>query len=197
MAFAPGRRRRGLSEFGRSDERKIQPGRPHPAASGRARSGWREFRPLAPNEFGRELAAFVESDEDAARLFAEARALDTVLSYAPEGLPGREIETRILAAASALRQDRGVSLPDSAALIGRRPDGTITRAFRTVSRPSLWGGAALLAASLVIGIFIGLTGEAVPALRGISMFASYDSEAGIALSGSLFEPSGLHEQGEL
>ena len=68
--------------------------------------------------------------------------------------------------------------------------------FRVPSR-SFWGEAALLAASLALGIYIGMSGEAVPTLRGLDMMASTDGDAAMAFSGSLFEPSGLHDQEQL
>ncbi len=150
-----------------------------------------------PERSRARLAAFVESNDEAARLFAEARALDKVLSHAPKGSPRLEIEARIMAAASSLPQSRGGALDGEISPAGRRRDGAMGRAFMPAFRPSLWGGAALLAASLVAGIFIGLTGQAVPALRSVALLASSESDAGIAFSGSLFEPSGIHEQGEL
>jgi hypothetical protein len=42
-----------------------------------------------------------------------------------------------------------------------------------------------------------MSGEAVPTLRGLDMMASTDGDAAMAFSGSLFEPTGLHDQEQL
>lgn len=68
--------------------------------------------------------------------------------------------------------------------------------FRVPSR-AFWGEAALLAASLALGIYIGMSGDAVPTLRDLDMIATTDDDAAMAFSASLFEPSGLHDQEQL
>ena len=176
------------------------------------------------------LSAFVESDEEAARLFAEAKALDRVLCRAPEGKPGAALESCILRAAFQRSQDRGVS-PGLEIRLERFPEkwisvfrkktrqnkererfsgsmevenalGGAARSkarqfpFRVPSR-SFWGEAALLAASLALGVYIGVSGEAVPTLRDLDMIASADGDAAMAFSGSLFEPGGLHDREQL
>jgi len=144
------------------------------------------------------LSAFIEADEAAARLYAEHKVLDRVLCCAPQGSPRLEIEKCVITAAFALRQNRG-----SSSLVEMPLGGSATRT-RLLPFPirlptgSLWGEVALLAASLVLGVYIGASGDAVPALRGIDMLASStDGGAGVAFAGSLFEPSGLHEQEQL
>ena len=142
------------------------------------------------------LSAFVESDQEAARLFAEAKALDRVLYCAPEGKAGVTLEGCILRAAFQMPQNRGPA-PGFEIRLGGSPRSRVQQfPFRLPSR-SFWGEAALLAASLALGIYIGMSGEAVPTLRGLDMIASTDGDAAMAFSGSLFEPSGLHEQEQL
>jgi hypothetical protein len=143
------------------------------------------------------LSAFIEQDEEAAKLFAEAKALDRVLCCAPEGMARDALSSCILSAAFKLPQHRGLS---SGLRIGfgdrMNRNGGQRIAFRLPSR-SLWGEAALLAASLALGLYIGMSGEAVPTLRGIDMIATSDGDAGLVFSGALFEPSGLHDQEQL
>jgi hypothetical protein len=143
------------------------------------------------------LSAFVETDAAAARLFAEHKALDTVLCCATDGTPRRDFERCILEAAFARPQQRGGASGFELRFTG---GGAARRArqipFR-LPRRALWGEAALLAASLVLGVYIGMSGEAVNTLRGIDVMASNDSDAGMAFYGSLFEPSGLHNQEQL
>lgn len=142
------------------------------------------------------LSAFVESDEEAARLFAEAKALDRVLCRAPEGKPRTALEGCILRAAFQRSQNRGASSGLEIRLGGGARSRVRQFPFRIPSR-SFWGEAALLAASLALGVYIGMSGEAVPALRGLDMIASTDGDAAMAFSGSLFEPGGLHDQEQL
>lgn len=144
------------------------------------------------------LSAFVESDDEAARLYAEHKALDRVLGCAPEGAARSEIETCILKAAFGLKQERAQPSGFEVRLAG---GGGTRHRMRPVlfraPRRALWGEAVLLAASLALGVYIGISGEAVHTLRTIDVMASNDREAGLALSGSLFEPSGLYDQEQL
>jgi hypothetical protein len=143
------------------------------------------------------LSAFVENDAEAARLFAEAKALDRVLCCAPEGKPRNALEGCILRAAFQRPQNRRQSAGLAIRLGGGGALGRVRQfPFRVPSR-SFWGEAALLAASLALGVYIGMSGEAVPTLRDLDMIASTDGDAAIAFSGSLFEPSGLHDQDQL
>ncbi len=141
------------------------------------------------------LSAFIETDREAARLFAEAKALERVLCCAPEGKPHATLEGCILRAAFQRPQNRGAS-PGLEIRLGGVGSRVRPFPFRAPSR-SFWGEAALLAASLAIGVYIGVSGEAVPALRGLDIMASTDGEAAMAFSGSLFEPTGLHDQEQL
>ncbi|WP_088343742.1 MULTISPECIES: hypothetical protein [Rhodomicrobium] len=142
------------------------------------------------------LSAFIESDSEAARLYAEHKALDKVLCSASGGSPRRDFERCILEAAFSRPQERDASPKIDLRLVGGGADGRIAR-LPFLPKRALWGEAALLAASLVLGVYIGMSGEAVQTLRGIDIFASNDQEAGMAFYGSLFEPSGLHEQEQL
>lgn len=142
------------------------------------------------------LSAFVEHDEEAARLFAQAKALEGVLRCAPEGKPRAALESCILRAAFQCPQVRGASTGMEIRLGGGPLTGVRQFPFRAPSR-SFWGEAALLAASLALGVYIGMSGEVVPTLRDLDMMASTDGDAAMAFSGSLFAPSGLDDQGQL
>jgi biopolymer transport protein ExbB/TolQ len=133
------------------------------------------------------LAAFVESDEKAAALFAEAKALDRVLDRA-QGAGGADIpaglEARIVAAANMTTQpphhDRS-----------RRKR---SRKRASEGRRNVWQAAALLAASLIVGVFIGLSGTASPVLNALNMIASSDSDTAAGIAGALFEPGSTREE---
>jgi hypothetical protein len=151
-----------------------------------------------PRDCRARLAAFIETDAKAARLLAEIQALDRVLARAPECAVRGALQAKICAAAAKLRQDGGHA---AAAIVVDFRDGS--RRSRngfgsgTIAARSFWGGAALLAASLILGVYIGASGDAVPTLRNIEAFASNDLDAGFVLSGSLFGPSALHEREQL
>jgi hypothetical protein len=111
-----------------------------------------------PERCRARLSAFVESDHEAARIFAGAKALDRTLCCAPKGQCRNEMEARILSLALCLPQSRNESSAtildfQTAALRERQPLREIPE------RRPMWG-AALLAASLILGVYIGVSGEA-------------------------------------
>jgi hypothetical protein len=150
-----------------------------------------------PENARARLSALVESDEEAARMLAKARALDKVLSRAPGGSPRSDLELRILAAASSLPQQGSGGGSSVISLDRARRQRSMLLFSENASRPSFWGGAALLAASLILGVFIGLSGGGLSTLRDIELLALNDSDVGISFSGSLFVPGSSGEQGRL
>lgn len=151
-----------------------------------------------PQDARARLAAFVETDAEAEQLFAEARALDKVLSRACAGPSGGNCAAKILAACLELPQQRGGG---SAAILPF--GGASRRRYRRLRSDmpgggaAFWGGAAMLAASLMLGVYIGASGEAMPTIRSIELLASNDMDAGIAFSGPVFEPGEFGESGPL
>lgn len=143
------------------------------------------------------LSAFIETDEQAARLYAEAKALEKVLRLAPGGEPRPALESCILRAAFQCPQRRDRAAAFETGLGGGAGSRGIRRGipFRIPGR-SFWGEGALLAASLALGVYIGMSGDAVPALRDIDMMASTDGDASMAFS-ALFDPSSMHDQDQL
>lgn len=139
------------------------------------------------------LSAFVETDDEAMKLFAQAKAFDLLLGCCRKGQVRPGLEKSILATVCNLPQQHRPfsvqSFPASrtAPIMPRRGGTTPTRHWP-------WREAALLAASLAVGIYIGLSGEALPTLRDLNMVASADMTAGAAIAGSLLGPSGLHDQ---
>lgn len=129
-----------------------------------------------PAEERAAAAQLAVRDEKARRVLAEAEALDRVLERAP--LPSLAVEAalaeRIVAAAqrsprivkTATRQSSVVALPDSRALPAQRSASWKQRLLRGDVR-----AASVLAASLVMGIFIGLSNvpqNVVPALADLA-----------------------------
>jgi hypothetical protein len=116
------------------------------------------------------FASMLTQDKDAQRLVAEAAALDRLLDVMPAPDPARlgSLIDRIVAAAEA----EGAPSAENVVSIttARRPAAP---ARTPIHQRSSWQAAALLAASLFVGAFVGTSGmleSAVPGLTG----ATYD-----------------------
>jgi hypothetical protein len=138
------------------------------------------------------LSAFVTEDEAAARLLAEARALERLLALAAGGGATDALEARILAAAGARPQRDGAAAPAF-----QKSDG---RNIMPIARPAspvrrIWPELTLLAASLFLGLLIGLSGQVLPTLQNVALIADEDGFG--TLAGLLFDPGGGPEQGAL
>jgi anti-sigma factor RsiW len=98
-----------------------------------------------PAPVRRDLAALLAGNAEAHRRLAEAEALDRLLDLMPEAeIDTHALAARILAAAKA-RAPADAPAPTPA-----------RRTTHAADTP--WGAAALLAASLVIGAFVGVSG---------------------------------------
>jgi hypothetical protein len=132
-----------------------------------------------PSEARAAAAQLVARDARARKLLAEAEALDRILERAP--LPSLAVEAalaeRIVAAAQRsprivrIGPDRlpGVSPSESAAVPPRQARSWKRQLLRSDVR-----GAAVLAASLVLGIFIGLSNVPESVLPGLADLAGAD-----------------------
>ena len=129
-----------------------------------------------PAEARAAAAQLVARDAKARRMLAEAEVLDRVLERAP--LPSLAVEAalaeRIVAAAQ--RSPRIVKIASGQSSVVSLPDGrgTAAAAIRILETRILRGdvrAAALLAASLMVGIFIGISNvpqSVVPALADLA-----------------------------
>lgn len=111
------------------------------------------------------FAPLISGSEEARRLLAEAAALDRLLDKAPAANPAKfdHLIDRIVAAAQAEGQPRA----DNVVPIASARRAQAAAAKRPVHQRSSWRAAALLAASLVVGAFVGTSGllrSAVPSL---------------------------------
>jgi hypothetical protein len=142
-----------------------------------------------------KLAAFIATDPAAAKLLAEARALDNVLSFAPRHGRAEALEGRILvAAASQPQTGQGAG---AVIAFPRRPGSAPLRGQFAGNRARMmWPEMTLLAGSLFLGLLIGLSGQAVPALQDMVVIAGEESALG-SLAGLLFDPGGPPGQGAL
>lgn len=112
------------------------------------------------------FASLMTQDDEARRLVAEATALDRLLDKVPAPDPATfgNLIDRIVAAAEA--EGSAVSAGNVISIGSARK---ATPARIPVHQRSSWQAAALLAASLFVGAFVGtqgLLGSAVPGLTG-------------------------------
>lgn len=124
------------------------------------------------------FAPLIAQSDEARRLLAEAAALDRLLDAAPAADPGKldALIDRICAAAEAEGQ-----LPaDNVVSISAARRSPAAPAKRALHQRSGWQAAALLAASLFVGAFVGtsgLLGSAVSSLGGEVNMAEADMDS--------------------
>jgi hypothetical protein len=114
---------------------------------------------------------FIGDNAAARRIVAEAEALDGLLDMAPEPDPARvdALAQRIMATATG--GARGAARTAPAAL----PPAVARRAAS--DRLIDWPAAALLAASLMLGVFAGTSGIAEEPLQSLAALTSPESDA--------------------
>ncbi len=118
-----------------------------------------------PAPVRRNFAGLLASSAEAKARLREAEALDRLLDLAPEP----EIDTRALAdrvMAAAVAERPAAAPPTARSALGRR--ATATRAE--------WPAVALLAASLVLGMFVGLNGTFDTAVAPLMAQVSTDAD---------------------
>lgn len=141
-----------------------------------------------PSDRRTRLMALVESDARAAQAFSEAKALDRLLGMAPEGgAAGAGLEARILAAAGHTPQAHRPFAVVGGADGARRHSANASSG----SGQRRWQAVALLAASLLLGVFIGLSGSAIPVLQDLSIVAVAEGAGSWGLGGALFAPDSM------
>jgi hypothetical protein len=145
-----------------------------------------------PPEQRDRLLALVQNDAQAAVHFAEAKAMDKLLDLAPAAEVDAELEARILAAAARMPQVRQGQVSASSQSLSNAASAHAVR----VSRRWEWRAAALLAASLVLGVYLGLSGRAQPVMDGLNILAAAGEEVSVGLGGALFEPGSISGSGQ-
>jgi hypothetical protein len=126
------------------------------------------------------FAPLLAARGDARRLVAEAAALDRLLDLAPAPATNRgALADRIVAAASAdAGQRQVIRLPERGRL-GSLFGSAAARAGAIGGaslRSGPWAGGALLAASLVLGAFMGTSGAIDSAIRPLTVAAIGDTD---------------------
>lgn len=121
-----------------------------------------------PQAEARRVAPLLARDGPARALLAEARALDKILARAPITQPERRqrLADRIAAAAN-VETDTATMRRGPNVLDLTRASGPARRA-PIVRRAGQWQAAALLAASLLVGVFAGVSGIVGPAFDDVA-----------------------------
>jgi hypothetical protein len=117
------------------------------------------------------FAGLIGEDDAARRLLAEAAALDSLLDRAPRASEAREhaLQERIMAAALRAAEPRLEVVAGSVAAPAGRPRlYSIAASMRKAPMGREWPAAALLAASLVLGVFLGSAGTLSPAMQEVA-----------------------------
>jgi hypothetical protein len=138
------------------------------------------------------FAALLAADSDAQRLLREERALDRLLDLAPRPkLSEDALARRIVAAAVGEARARR-----HRSLFSRVREADASAFVRATARDAGWPAAALMAASLLLGVFAGTTGALDPAFEPLTSAAAgvseIEADAGlIALGG---DEDGIFEE---
>jgi hypothetical protein len=161
-----------------------------------------------------QLIALTQSDPAAASLLGEARAVDrllevTAVAQRPE-VP-LDLVARIMTTATNPTDGQGAQIP--AVRSGHARGGEVvhldrtrplqTDAVRTV-RPTLsafkqagcWPAAAMLAASLLVGVFIGGTGQLSSTVTQLNALLGDSSSVELAILLPLPVPDGIEQLGD-
>ncbi len=142
-----------------------------------------------PAPVRRSLAGLLASSADAKARLREAEALDRLLDLAPEpAIDTRALADRIMAAAAA---EIPAAAPPKARVAWASFGGGATAARAE------WPAAALLAASLVVGMFFGLNGTLDTAVAPLVAQASTDADIDPGLLAFDGDAMGMFEEDTL
>lgn len=135
-----------------------------------------------PKQAQARAAVLLVSGAQASRLMAEAKALDALLGRAPLLAPERQsaLADRIVAQAlqGTLPVTAQETAPRKSGIVIPWPGAARERpapAWKASRRP-VWSAAALLAASLCIGIFVGMQDLAPGAVNNLMEAVTMDSD---------------------
>lgn len=130
-------------------------------------------------EAGRAGLEALVTQPEAARAIAEGRALDAVLarSTMPDAARVEVLKARILAGAGQRAgPSRRMEAPASVTSLSDRRKPMVTPGLRAA-----WPAAAALAASLLVGAFLGASEMGRPAVESLIASAGYDTSEELTL----------------
>ncbi len=126
------------------------------------------------------FASFITQDEEAQRLVAESAALDALLDRAPRASEDRErvLKERIVAAALRTSETRLAVVTSNDKLAAPRlPIWLRAAAPARMRERREWPAAAVLAASLVLGVMLGSAGTFDSTMQQVAEVAGIDGTA--------------------
>jgi hypothetical protein len=145
------------------------------------------------------FASFICEDEGARRLVTESAALDALLDRAPRAGEAREraLKERIVAAALRSSEVRPTVVPMPAKTKASRLPAWLRQAGFAPSPAGLrgrreWSAAALMAASLVVGVMLGSSGtfdSTVEEVAQATGYATAGDTSQLALGEDIFTTS--------
>lgn len=138
---------------------------------------WGSDRSRWPSDRRARLAHLLETDATSRRLVAEARALDRVLDRAPLVAGDRMAALADRIMASAVEATGKVAAPPSSGRVVSFPSFRLQTALKRPSNTNsddaltgrtAWQSAALIAASLLIGVYIGAGSTVLPIMQDVA-----------------------------
>jgi hypothetical protein len=143
-----------------------------------------------PAPVRRNFAGLLATSAEAKARLREAEALDRLLDLAPEpGIDTRALADRIMAAAAA---ETPAAAPPRARVAWAVFGGGAARTARAE-----WPAAAMLAASLVLGMFVGLNGTFDTAVAPLVAQASTDADIDPGMIAFDSDAMGMYEEDTL
>ena len=126
-----------------------------------------------PDDEREGLRALAKSDSVMARELDDTLAFDRLLDLAPAGAPSGALKDRIVAAAHEDKRPAKLAVSDRPR---RERSARAANPVQTITprRQPIWPAAALMAASLAIGIYLGASGVTTPYWPGTQIAAAED-----------------------
>lgn len=141
-----------------------------------------------PEAARRRFEPLIAGNARARELLAEARALENLLDRAP--LPAKDrmvaLADRIVSVATA----EGREQVASAHVI----DLAARRQARTVTRPAIWRVASALAASLLVGIYLGASPPVATAIEAIAGAVGVQTDSDLTDLAVIYDPAADEEE---
>ncbi len=132
------------------------------------------------------FASLITESPEARRAMRGAEALDRLLDRAPATTDARRaaLADRILSAALDEASQPAAGQATVVPLAGRRK-----RMDQVASRvaSSGWSAAALLAASLLVGVFAGVSGKIPPAVQSVALLTGVDTDGDLSADWSAWD----------
>lgn len=141
-----------------------------------------------PEEARRRFEPLIAGNARARELLAAARALEDLLDRAPLPSPDRmrTLSDQIVSVAVAERHDQSAPAPVI--------DLAARRQARNIARPAFWRVASALAASLLVGIYLGASPPIASAIEAIAGAVGVQTETENTDLAVIYDPAADEEE---